>query len=288
MNGLPLAFVAGVVAALNPCGFAMLPGYLALVSQSSRAGPARALIRAVTATMVMALGFAAVFAGCGLLAVSVADLVQRYLPLATLVIGVVLVIVGVSQLVGRPLVAVRLTGLAARGAPDGRLGSMFGYGVAYALVSVSCTIAPFLAVTGVGLRGNGFGASVVLLVAYVAGFAALVGLLAVTAVVSGAALADRLRSWTRWAPTIGGVLLVISGLYVTYYGGYELRMRGSVGIDPVIATAGRIQQELARWAYQLPWPIAIAAGTLALAAIILGIRNRWRRSVTRRVDTHVD
>nr|WP_155910617.1 MULTISPECIES: cytochrome c biogenesis CcdA family protein [unclassified Mycolicibacterium] len=285
---MPLAFVAGVVAALNPCGFAMLPGYLALVSQSSRAGPARALIRAVTATMVMALGFAAVFAGCGLLAVSVADLVQRYLPLATLVIGVVLVIVGVSQLVGRPLVAVRLTGLAARGAPDGRLGSMFGYGVAYALVSVSCTIAPFLAVTGVGLRGNGFGASVVLLVAYVAGFAALVGLLAVTAVVSGAALADRLRSWTRWAPTIGGVLLVISGLYVTYYGGYELRMRGSVGIDPVIATAGRIQQELARWAYQLPWPIAIAAGTLALAAIILGIRNRWRRSVTRRVDTHVD
>ncbi|WP_309224652.1 cytochrome c biogenesis protein CcdA [Mycolicibacterium sp. CBMA 234] len=284
MNGLPLAFVAGVVAALNPCGFAMLPGYLALVSQSSRAGPARALIRAVTATMVMALGFAAVFAGFGLLAVSVADLVQRYLPLATLVIGVVLVIVGVSQLVGRQLVAVRLTGLATRGAPDGRLGSMFGYGVAYALVSVSCTIAPFLAVTGVGLRG----ASVGPLLAYVAGFAALVGLLAVTAVVSGAALADRLRGWTRWAPTIGGVLLVISGLYVTYYGGYELRMRGSIGIDPVIATAGRIQQELARWAYQLPWPIAIAAGTSALAAIIFGIRNRWRRSATRRADTHVD
>ena len=30
MNGLSLAFVAGVVAALNPCGFAMLPGYLVL------------------------------------------------------------------------------------------------------------------------------------------------------------------------------------------------------------------------------------------------------------------
>lgn len=276
MNGLSLAFVAGVVAALNPCGFAMLPGYLALVAQGGRAGPGPGLVRAVTATVVMALGFATVFAGFGVLAVSVADLVQRYLPVATLVIGVVLVIIGISQVLNRPLVSLRLTGAAARGAPDGRLGSMFGYGVAYALVSVSCTIAPFLAVTGIGLRDKDIAASVGYLGAYVAGFAALVGVLAVTTVVSGAAVADRLRGWTRWAPTVGGVLLVIAGLYVAYYGGYELRMRGSIGADPVIAWAGRIQQQLVGWAYQRPWPIAIAAGTAAVVAVILGIRNRRR------------
>lgn len=276
MNGLSLAFVAGVVAALNPCGFAMLPGYLALVAQGGRAGPGPGLVRAVTATVVMALGFATVFAGFGVLAVSVADLVQRYLPVATLVIGVVLVIIGISQVLNRPLVSLRLTGAAARGAPDGRLGSMFGYGVAYALVSVSCTIAPFLAVTGIGLRDKDIAASVGYLGAYVAGFAALVGVLAVTAVVSGAAVADRLRGWTRWAPTVGGVLLVIAGLYVAYYGGYELRMRGSIGADPVIAWAGRIQQQLAGWAYRQPWPIAIAAGAAAVVAVILGIRNRRR------------
>ncbi|BBX82801.1 cytochrome c biogenesis CcdA family protein [Mycolicibacterium aubagnense] len=277
MNGLSLAFVAGVVAALNPCGFAMLPGYLALVAQGGRAGPGPALVRAVTATVVMSLGFATVFAGFGVLAVSVADLVQRYLPVATLVIGGVLVIIGIGQVLNRPLVSLRLTGAAARGAPDGRLGSMFGYGIAYALVSVSCTIAPFLAVTGIGLRDKDIGASVGYLGAYVAGFAALVGVLAVTAVVSGAAVADRLRGWTRWAPMVGGVLLVIAGLYVAYYGGYELRMRGSIGVDPVIAWAGRIQQQLAGWAYRRPWPIAIAAGTAAVVAVILGIRNRRRR-----------
>lgn len=276
MNGLSLAFVAGVVAALNPCGFAMLPGYLALVAQGGRAGPGPGLVRAVTATVVMALGFATVFAGFGVLAVSVADLVQRYLPVATLVIGVVLVIIGISQVLNRPLVSLRLIGASARGAPDGRLGSMFGYGIAYALVSVSCTIAPFLAVTGIGLRDKDIAASVGYLGAYVAGFAALVGVLAVTAVVSGAAVADRLRGWTRWAPTVGGVLLVIAGLYVAYYGGYELRMRGSIGADPVIAWAGRIQQQLAGWAYRQPWPIAIAAGAAAVVAVILGIRNRRR------------
>lgn len=278
MNGLSLAFVAGVVAALNPCGFAMLPGYLALVAQSRGTGPGPALIRAVIATVVMALGFATVFAGFGVLAVSVADLVQRYLPVATLVIGVVLVIVGVGQILGRPLVSLRLTGAAARGAPDGRLGSMFGYGIAYALVSVSCTIAPFLAVTGIGLRDRHVGVAVVYLGVYVAGFAALVGILAVTAVVSGAAVADRLRGWTRWAPMIGGVLLVISGIYVAYYGGYELRLRGSIGGDPVIALAGRIQQQLAGWAYRLPWPLAVAAATAVIVAVISGVRN-GRRAV---------
>lgn len=280
MNGLSLAFVAGVVAALNPCGFAMLPGYLALVAQGGRTGPAPALIRAVTATIVMALGFATVFAAFGVLAVSVADLVQRYLPVATLLIGVVLVIVGVGQVLGRPLLSLRLAGAAAAGAPDARLGSMFGYGIAYALVSVSCTIAPFLAVTGIGLRDKNIAASAGYLGAYVGGFAALVGVLAVTAAVSGSAVADRLRGWTRWAPTIGGVLLVISGLYVAYYGGYELRLRGSVGTDPVIAAAARIQQHLAGWAYRLPWPLAAAAVTAAVVAVILAIRNRRRRNVT--------
>ena len=278
MNGLSLAFVAGVVAALNPCGFAMLPGYLALVARSGRTGPAAALIRAVTATVVMALGFATIFAAFGLLAVSAADLVQRYLPWATVVIGLVLVIIGVGQVLGRPLVSLRLAGTAAGGAPDGRLGSMFGYGIAYALVSVSCTIAPFLAVTGIGLRDRHIGASAGYLGAYVGGFAALVGVLAVTAAVSGAAVADRLRRWTRWAPMIGGVLLVISGLYVAYYGGYELRLRGSVGPDPVIAVAGRIQQQLAGWAYRLPWPLAAAAVTAAVVAVILGVRKRRRNA----------
>jgi hypothetical protein len=200
---------------------------------------------------------------------------------ATVVIGVALVVLGGCQLAGRPVLSVRLTGLASRGAPDGRLVSMFGYGVAYALVSVSCTIAPFLAVTGIGLPDKGVGACLAYVAAYVAGFAALVGLLAVTTVLSGATAADRLRGWSRRAPAIGGALLVISGLYVAYYGAYELRLRGRFSADPVIEWAGRIQQELAGWAYRLPWPIAVAAAVVVGIAVALGIRNRFRRRNSR-------
>ncbi|MDT7791602.1 MAG: hypothetical protein QOD59_1038, partial [Mycobacterium sp.] len=75
-----LAFAAGLVAALNPCGFAMLPAYLALVVRGEDVGRRDAVGRAVTATAAMAAGFLAVFGGFGLLTLSAASTVQRYLP----------------------------------------------------------------------------------------------------------------------------------------------------------------------------------------------------------------
>ena len=91
-----LAFAAGLVAALNPCGFAMLPAYLALVvrGNTTEGGAARAVGRAVAATVAMTLGFLAVFAAFGLLTVSLASTVQRYMPYVTVVIGVALVALG--------------------------------------------------------------------------------------------------------------------------------------------------------------------------------------------------
>jgi len=38
---LGVAFAAGLIAAVNPCGFAMLPGYLSLVIRRSRRAPPR-------------------------------------------------------------------------------------------------------------------------------------------------------------------------------------------------------------------------------------------------------
>ena len=53
-DALGLAFAAGLVAALNPCGFAMLPAYLALVVRGEGLSRASAVGRALTATAAMA------------------------------------------------------------------------------------------------------------------------------------------------------------------------------------------------------------------------------------------
>ena len=275
-----LAFAAGLVAALNPCGFAMLPAYLALVVRGNDTGVAAAVGRALAATAAMALGFLAVFGTFGFLTVSLASTVQRYMPFATMFIGIALVVLGIWLLAGRELSFLMPNRLArsASWAPTRRLGSMFGYGVGYAIASLSCTIGPFLAVTGAGVGGTSLAGRVWIYVAYAAGFALVVGVLAVAAALAGSALVDRMRAILPYVNRIGGAVLILVGLYVAYYGYYEVRLftAGGNPADPVIAAAGRLQGAIAGWVHRhgsLPWILVLVV--LLLAAALWS----WRRRV---------
>ena len=274
-NLVALAFVAGMVAAFNPCGFAMLPAYLTLVIDPQSGGQLAAVGRALAATAAMALGFLAVFGSFGLLTVSVASTVQRYLPYFTLVIGVGLVVAGVWLLSGRELRAPNLAG--GRWAPTARLGSMFGYGVGYAIASLSCTIGPFLAVTGSSLRRGSPAQGVLVYVAYAAGIALVVGVLAVAVALASSSMVDRMRAMLPHINRISGLILVVVGLYVGYYGFYEIRLFTANGSaeDPVVSAAGRIQRALAGWVYTHgAWPWLLALGALIAAAAAVWARRR--------------
>ena len=178
---LGLAFAAGLVAALNPCGFALLPGYLTLVIGDSNPGRSAAVLRAAAVTVVMTLGFVAVFAAFGALAIPLASRIQRYLPVVTVLVGIALVGVGGWLLSGRSL-PIPAMSPSHRLAPGTRLGSMFGYGVAYAVVSLSCTVGPFLAVTTAAVNTGTPGGVVAIYLGYAAGFALIVGTMAVATI----------------------------------------------------------------------------------------------------------
>ena len=282
-----LAFAAGSVAALNPCGFAMLPGYLALVVHSDanrgRRDVLTALGRAVAATAAMAIGFIAVFGTFALLTVTAASTVQRYLPYVTVAIGCALVGLGIWLLLGRDLAAFIPTAHG-RWAPTTRLGSMFGYGLSYALASLSCTVGPFLAATGMAFKG-GAHLGVLVYVAYTAGFTLVVGTLAIAAALASSAITERMRRIIPYVNRISGALLVLVGLYVSYYGLYEVRLFSAGGdpADPVIAAAGRVQGALAGWTHRHgAWPWVAVAVVSTSAALLVVWRSRakaaWRYS----------
>lgn len=279
-----LAFAAGLVAALNPCGFVMLPVYLLLVVRGRQSGEERGLAsigRALVATVGMALGFLTVFGLFGALTISAATTVQRYLPYATVLIGVVLLALGGWLLAGRELTALTPRPLAVRWAPTVRLGSMYGYGVSYALASLSCTIGPFLAVTGAGLRGGSIVGSVAIYLAYIAGLTLVVGVLAVAVATASSALTDRIRRILPFVSRISGAVLVLVGLYVGYYGLYELALINGATANPedaVITTAGRLQGLLAGWVHQHGvWPWAVAL----LALVVGALASAWYRRARR-------
>jgi cytochrome c biogenesis protein CcdA len=275
-----LAFAAGLVAALNPCGFAMLPAYLTLVVRDAGTGPLVAVGRAVAATAAMALGFLAVFGTFGLLAVSVASTVQRYVPFVTVLVGIVLVVLGVWLLAGRELALLNPFSHQHRWEPTTRIGSMFGYGVGYAIASLSCTVGPFLAVTGASIHGGAILDGLQIYLAYGAGITLIVGALAIAAAVAHSALVDRLRRIAPHVTGISGALLVLVGLYVGYYGVYDVRLFNANGnpSDPVIAAARNVQGTVAGWVYQHgAWPWVLGVVVPVGLATLASIRSRWAR-----------
>jgi cytochrome c biogenesis protein CcdA len=269
----------------------MLPAYLLLVVRGQQSGEPsvapRGLAsvgRALAATVGMALGFLTVFGLFGALTISAAAMVQRYLPYGTVVIGVVLVALGIWLLSGQELTVLTPRPLGPLWAPEVRQGSwivgMYGYGVSYAIASLSCTIGPFLAVTAAGFRGGSVVTGVAIYLAYVAGLTLVVGVLAIAAATASSALADRLRRILPFVNRISGALLVLVGLYVAYYGVYELRLFNTRANphDTVITAAGRLQGMLAGWVHQHgAWPWIVALFVLVVCALASAWYRRGRR-----------
>ncbi|GGU83656.1 cytochrome c biogenesis CcdA family protein [Lentzea flava] len=274
---LLVALVAGMVATVNPCGFAMLPAYLALVvTGAGEQSRARLLTRAAVSSAMMTLGFVTVFGLFGLVFSVVASSVQRYLPFVTVVIGLALVVLGVLLLAGKEITL--LVPKPSRGAPNRHVGSMFGYGMAYAIASLSCTIGPFLAVAGSTLRSGDVVEGVAAFLAYAAGMGLVVTVLAIGTALASDVVTRRARSLLPHVSRLGGVLLVLVGAYVTYYGIYELRLffGGADPADPVVDAAGKVQGLLVDWFSAIgPVPFVVALAVLVAGGVLL-VRRRGR------------
>jgi cytochrome c biogenesis protein CcdA len=259
----------------------MLPAYLALVVRGEGKGRLTALGRALAATAAMAVGFVAVFGVFGMLTLSAASAVQRYVPYVTVLIGIALVALGIWLVMGRVLMP-SWWGRGARWAPTARLGSMFGYGASYAIASLSCSVGPFLAVTGAGLRDWTVLGRLSAYLTYAAGITVVVGALAVATAFASSALAERLRRVLPLVNRLSGALLIVVGLYVGYYGVYEVRLFEANGNpqDPVVAAAGRLQGALAGWVYRhgaWPWLVTVVVLLIAGGAWVWLGRRRSAR-----------
>jgi cytochrome c biogenesis protein CcdA len=286
---LSFALGAGLVAALNPCGFALLPGYLGLVIAGGSQDTSRpsALARAAGATVAMSAGFLTVFGIFGLLISPLIASAQKYLPFATVIIGVLLIALGGWLLAGKDVTVIvpKLSGAS----PTARLRSMYGYGVGYAVASLSCTVAPFLAVISTTFKQGSTLNGVLAFVAYAAGMTLTVGVAALAVAVAGAAATGAIRRILPHVGRIAGVIVLLTGLYVTYYGYYEIRLYflGAGPQDPIIQAAGAVQNWLAQQVDTLGvWPLLGALVVLAATGVGWQILMRRGEGSRHPADDH--
>ncbi|MEO3813862.1 cytochrome c biogenesis CcdA family protein [Sphaerisporangium sp. B11E5] len=273
---LALAVAAGTLAAVNPCGFALLPAYLSLlVAGDGDARRGSAVGRALAATAAMTAGFVAVFGVFGLVLAPVAGAVQRHLPWVTIAVGVLLAVLGGMLLAGRQLPGLGVAVSRGRVAgPSAR--SMVVFGMSYAVASLSCTVGPFLAIVVTSFLAGSLVSGVALFVAYAAGMGVTVGLAALAVALARDGLLRRVRRASPLLSRIGGALLVVAGAYVAWYGWYEIRLfRGTVTDDPVIAVAAAAQRGLSAMLDQVGAGVIVAvfAVMLAGAAVFRAVRR---------------
>ena len=96
---IAFAFTAGMVATVNPCGFAMLPAYLSYflgLEGRDEAAATVSLVRALVVGAVVSAGFLVLFGVAGALFSWTSFGVYEVSPWLTVAIGAVLTVAGVS------------------------------------------------------------------------------------------------------------------------------------------------------------------------------------------------
>ncbi len=252
----PFAFAVGMVALINPCGFALLPAYLGFFLNQND-GETRRIVglnRAQGVGLAMTLGFLTVFGLLGLAFTGLQETIVEWLPFFNIALGIGLVILGIAMLRGFQLV-IKIPKLE-KGTDDTSYGSMFLFGVSYALASLSCTIGLFLAAVGTSSSAGGGGGTPFLtrfggFISYGLGMGLLATVLTIALAFGKRSLVNKFRSILPKINIISALLLLLVGPYMLAYGIWEYQLFHGDSVTPwlndFMLEASTFQSSVSNW-----------------------------------------
>ena len=237
---LALAFTAGMIASINPCGFALLPAYIGafVAGDDTRVRTDWRIARAVGVSAAVSVGFAAMFIIVGVFFSSASSALRQQMPWVTIAVGAVMLAMGVASIAGwKPPLPFNNRATAQRRDAVG----MATFGFAYALVSLSCTLGPFLSVSTFAMQQSFFD-GITTYIVYAAGMGTIILALSVSAALAHDSFVGTLRNASKHAPRLAGVLLMLSGGYAVWYGRYELSVYdGNRSTDSIVEAGINLQ-----------------------------------------------
>ena len=280
-SAIVYAFGVGMVATFNPCGFAMLPAYLSyfLGLENARETESRAdatVMRALAVGAAMTAGFVVVFGVLGLVLDPILSSIIDRLPWLTIVLGVVLVILGIRLLMGREI-TVSLPKVSK--SPEGReLGSVFVFGISYALVSLSCTLSLFIAAISTVIDQQNFFIGLGAFIAYALGMGLVLIVLTLAIALARQGVVKKMRGVLPYINRISGVLLVLAGVYVAYYGWYELRvLNGNISGGGIAGWMFNLNGRITQWINEVgPTRIGLILGLVIALVVFIALLSKAR------------
>lgn len=213
---LTFAFTAGLVATINPCGFAMLPAYLSYflgTEEAEALNEKTGIGRAIITGLTVSSGFVAVFSIIGVLVSAGLSAVRQVVPWLTIFIGCALIALGIAFIFGYRL---RIFLPNFRGGPNSRnLKSLFLFGVSYAIASISCGLPTFIVV--VSTSASNFTTGLISFFAYSIGMALVLTALTISLAIARQSLLVKLRLFLPKVDRLAGSLMIMAGLYLVVF-----------------------------------------------------------------------
>ena len=218
------AFSAGVVSAVNPCGFAMLPAYLGLYMSTSiyekdSTHYGKMILKGLFIGCCVGLGVLSLFLFVGLITGFALNFIRSIMEWVGLLLGVGLITIGIWLMNGGRL----YTGLTARiGQSIGNptqisLKGFFLFGVSYGVASLSCTLPIFLSVVGINLNGSSIYDSMMQFALYGAGMGAMILFVTLSMAILKGVMIRYIKLALPYVERIGFFLVVLSGMYIVFY-----------------------------------------------------------------------
>ena len=218
-----LSFGSGLLAAVNPCGFVLLPTYLMyFLGVSGRPGTQRSTVRrALLVSAALSAGFMTIFVIVGGISRLFTDWLNQNAKYVALLIGIALVLLGIAMLFGYrlPFSTPKLD----TGKRDQTVVSMYVFGLAYAVASIGCTIGPFSATVLGTIDTDGFFQGIIAVILYGAAMSLLITTLTVTLALAQGGLLKSLRTGMKYVEIASAIVMILSGLYLTWYWFNDIR-----------------------------------------------------------------
>jgi len=219
-----LAFSAGLIAFLNPCGIAMLPAYISYYlekKETSKVSILKRILRGLILGIVVSIGFLFVFGIAGIIVSFFGSQILFIAPWLSLAVGVVLVILGIMWFMNKEISILPSISRIGNKFQSVRYGneyvSYFFYGVGYAIASISCTIPVFLFIVTGALSIKGFLPGIGIFLIYGAGMSVFMVAVSVATAVSKGIRQKLIHKHMNTIRKISAFVIVLSGLYIIYY-----------------------------------------------------------------------
>ena len=212
------AFGAGMVSAVNPCGFAMLPVYLTLYLGAEENGFHQRsfffrLLKAFWIAIVVTAGFGFLFGVVGAIVSAGGSFLMGLMPWLAVIVGIGLFFLGAWMFLGNTL-SCNFFIAAAGKISDPRQISVLGFflfGLAFGAISMSCTLPIFLLVVGSTIAAGDFTGGLLQFVGYILGMGSVMLMLTLgITVVKEGVVVGTLRRIVPYVQKISALLLTYS------------------------------------------------------------------------------